>query len=175
MNKPTLSIKGLRIGIPQVRSIQPQYDVVSLTHMLFQEYFPSELSSSITQPIRKILYALKSKGASLIPVSLPSTAYALSAYYVIASAEASSNLARYDGIQYGKFALLYIPPFLETTLTKNPRASREFSTWVRSYQDHKRLFPNTICWIWTRSSKKNIIRDLCTDSRVSHLQIPFIR
>lgn len=44
---------------------------------------------------------MKSLGATVVPVSLTSTSFALSAYYVIASAEASSNLARYDGIQYG--------------------------------------------------------------------------
>lgn len=49
-----------------------------------------------------MLEHLKSRGASLLPVSLPSTPYALSAYYVISSAEASSNMARYDGIEYGK-------------------------------------------------------------------------
>ena len=49
--------------------------------------------------------ALKNRGATVLPVSLPNTRYALSAYYVIACAEASSNLARYDGIQYG----LHVP------------------------------------------------------------------
>lgn len=53
------------------------------------------------EPLRKLVAALKGRGASVVSVSLPSTPYALSAYYVIASAEASSNLARYDGIEYG--------------------------------------------------------------------------
>jgi len=48
-----------------------------------------------------VVRALKDRGATVLPVSLPNTSYALSAYYIIASAEASSNLARYDGVQYG--------------------------------------------------------------------------
>ncbi|RDX54136.1 amidase signature enzyme [Lentinus brumalis] len=75
-------LNGLRIGIPQ-------------------EYFPTELQDNIVAPVRRILEQLRARGATLVPVSLPSTRYALSAYYVISSAEASSNLARYDGIEYG--------------------------------------------------------------------------
>ncbi|KAF9645661.1 amidase signature enzyme, partial [Thelephora ganbajun] len=78
----TGSLSGLRIGIPS-------------------DYFPRELHPSVVDPLRALLADLKAHGASIVPVSLPSTPYALSAYYVIASAEASSNLARYDGIQYG--------------------------------------------------------------------------
>ncbi|GJJ11191.1 hypothetical protein Clacol_005423 [Clathrus columnatus] len=79
----------LRIGIPQ-------------------EYFPAELGDTVLKPFRRVLQALEQRGASLIPVSLPSTKYALSAYYVLASAEASSNMARYDGVRYG---MQYRPPY----------------------------------------------------------------
>jgi Asp-tRNA(Asn)/Glu-tRNA(Gln) amidotransferase A subunit family amidase len=48
-----------------------------------------------------VVRTLKDRGATVLPVSLPNIRYALSAYCVIASAEASSNLARYDGVQYG--------------------------------------------------------------------------
>ena len=78
----SLILSGLRVGVPQ-------------------EYFPAELDPEITESIRGIIKDLKSQGATIIPISLPSTSYALSSYYVIASAEASSNLSRYDGIQYG--------------------------------------------------------------------------
>ncbi|KAF6761773.1 Glutamyl-tRNA amidotransferase subunit A, mitochondrial [Ephemerocybe angulata] len=76
-------LDGLRIGIPQ-------------------EFFPSELSPAVLDLFRGVLQSLQARGATLVPVSLPSSSYALSAYYVLASAEASSNMARYDGIQYGK-------------------------------------------------------------------------
>ncbi|KZP01865.1 amidase signature enzyme [Calocera viscosa TUFC12733] len=75
-------VKGLRVGVPA-------------------EYCPSELSPQALRPLRNALRTLRRMGAELVPVSLPSTRYALSAYYVLASAEASSNLARYDGVRYG--------------------------------------------------------------------------
>ncbi|KAF8517946.1 amidase signature enzyme, partial [Hysterangium stoloniferum] len=77
-----VSLGRLRIGIPH-------------------EYFPAELNPSLLKSFRAILENLKSRGATLFSVSLPHTPYALSAYYVLASAEASSNLARYDGVRYG--------------------------------------------------------------------------
>lgn len=61
------------------------------------------------EPYRKILRRLAGRGAQIVPVSLPSSHYALSAYYVIASAEASSNLARYDGIEYGETFMFETP------------------------------------------------------------------
>ncbi|KAJ7105126.1 amidase signature domain-containing protein [Mycena crocata] len=83
---PSSTLANLRIGVPQ-------------------EYFPSELSDEVAAPVRAAIAALKSQGATVVPVSLPSTPYALSAYYVISSAEASSNMSRYDGVQYG----LHVP------------------------------------------------------------------
>jgi len=76
------SLQGLVVGIPS-------------------DYFPAEMSQYIYSPFNTVLSVLRQLGASIEPVSLPSTRYGLSAYYVIASAEAYSNLARYDGIRYG--------------------------------------------------------------------------
>ncbi|KAG8814293.1 Trimeric GatFAB AmidoTransferase(AdT) complex subunit, partial [Serendipita sp. 399] len=67
-----------------------------------QEYFPTELNPSITTTFSTVLEILSKAGCTFTSVSLPSTKYALSAYYVISSAEASSNLARYDGMEYGE-------------------------------------------------------------------------
>ncbi|KAI0280068.1 amidase signature enzyme [Russula brevipes] len=80
-------------------------DLTKLRIGIPQEYFPASLDSSILSPFRRVVRSLKKRGATILPVSLPNTSYALSAYYIIASAEASSNLARYDGVQYG----LHVP------------------------------------------------------------------
>ena len=84
--------------------------ICSKFYFIWKEYFPSELSPQIIEHVRNVLTALKANGAIIVPVSLPSTSYALSSYYVLASAEASSNMARYDGIQYGEvFLILHLP------------------------------------------------------------------
>jgi aspartyl-tRNA(Asn)/glutamyl-tRNA(Gln) amidotransferase subunit A len=61
------------------------------------------MSQAHLTPFKSFVARLQASGAEIVPVSLPATQYALSAYYVIASAEANSCLARYDGIQYGQF------------------------------------------------------------------------
>ena len=76
------SIKGLRIGIPK-------------------EYRPDGLSAEINAVWDKGAEWLKEQGAEIVEISLPHTKYALPAYYIVAPAEASSNLARYDGVRYG--------------------------------------------------------------------------
>ena len=76
------SIKGLRIGIPKEYTI---------------DGMPAEIQSLWDEGIEW----MKDAGAEIVPVSLPHTKYALPAYYIVAPAEASSNLARYDGMRYG--------------------------------------------------------------------------
>ncbi|MBF0269278.1 MAG: Asp-tRNA(Asn)/Glu-tRNA(Gln) amidotransferase subunit GatA [Alphaproteobacteria bacterium] len=76
------SIKGLRVGVPV-------------------EYKPDGLSSEIMAAWDKGLAWLKEAGAEVVEVSLPHTKYALATYYIVAPAEASSNLARYDGVRFG--------------------------------------------------------------------------
>ena len=75
-------IKGIRIGIPK-------------------EYKVDGLNKEVTEYWDKTANMLKEKGAEIVEVSLPNSKYALAAYYIIAPAEASANLARYDGLRYG--------------------------------------------------------------------------
>lgn len=65
------------------------------------EYNITELSPSVRQAWHRSLAHLQQQGHSIHPVSLPSTKLSLSAYYILAPAEASSNLAKYDGVRYG--------------------------------------------------------------------------
>jgi len=78
----TGDIKGLRIGIPA-------------------EYFTEGIDSSVSERVKEAIEDLKKLGAETVDISLPHTKYAVSCYYIIAPAEASSNLARYDGVHYG--------------------------------------------------------------------------
>jgi aspartyl-tRNA(Asn)/glutamyl-tRNA(Gln) amidotransferase subunit A len=75
-------IKGLKIGVPR-------------------EYFGPGLDPEVAGAVQAALKTLEGLGAELIEVSLPNTEYAVAVYYVVAVAEASSNLARYDGVKYG--------------------------------------------------------------------------
>ncbi|MDD9329259.1 MAG: amidase family protein, partial [Bartonella sp.] len=76
------SIKGMKIGIPK-------------------EYYIEGMSEEIVDLWQKGINWLKDAGAEIIDISLPHTKYALPAYYILAPAEASSNLARYDGVRFG--------------------------------------------------------------------------
>lgn len=65
-----------------------------------KEYFGDGLDDEVRQTVERAIDTLKSLGCEVVPVSLPHTSYAIPAYYLIATAEASSNLARYDGVRY---------------------------------------------------------------------------
>lgn len=76
------SVRGLRIGVPE-------------------EYFTEGLEPEVDAQVRGALAHLASEGASLHPIGLPHTKHAVATYYVVACAECSSNLARFDGIRFG--------------------------------------------------------------------------
>ena len=78
----TRDVKGLRIGIPK-------------------EYFGEGLDPKVRAAVEKQIDVLKSAGATVGEVSLPHSEYTIATYYILATAEASSNLARYDGARYG--------------------------------------------------------------------------
>jgi aspartyl-tRNA(Asn)/glutamyl-tRNA(Gln) amidotransferase subunit A len=73
----------------------------SLTIGVAREYFGAGLDAEVEQSVRAALAVYKELGAAIKEVSLPRSPYALATYYIVATAEASSNLARYDGVHYG--------------------------------------------------------------------------
>ncbi len=85
------SVKGLRIGIPK-------------------EYFGEGIEPDVRKLIEDAKKKLQAKGCEIVDISLPHTKYCVADYYILTTAEASSNLARFDGIRYGRRA---IPPPLE--------------------------------------------------------------
>ena len=78
----TGDIKGLRVGVPK-------------------EYFIEGIDAEVETAVRTAIAKLEELGAEIVEISLPHTSYALPVYYLIAPAEASANLARYDGIRFG--------------------------------------------------------------------------
>ncbi len=76
-------------------------DIEGLTLGIPKEYFAKGLDSEVEKPVRNAIAELEKHGAKIREISLPHTDYAVAAYYLIAPAEASSNLARYDGVKYG--------------------------------------------------------------------------
>ncbi len=76
------NVKGLRVGIPE-------------------EYFLEGMDPDVERTTREAIDLLKGLGAEIKAISLPHTPYAVAVYYIICTAEASSNLARYDGVKYG--------------------------------------------------------------------------
>jgi aspartyl-tRNA(Asn)/glutamyl-tRNA(Gln) amidotransferase subunit A len=76
------NVKGMKIGLPK-------------------EYFSDALNKEIRSAIEKKIGQLKKGGAEIVEVSLPNSEFTISTYYILATAEASSNLARYDGARYG--------------------------------------------------------------------------
>ena len=80
-NALSADIKGLRVGIPK-------------------EYFVSGMDPEVEKSVREAITQLEALGAEIVEISLPHSRYAVSTYYIIAPSEASSNLARYDGVRY---------------------------------------------------------------------------
>jgi len=78
----TGDLSGLRAGMPK-------------------EYFGEGLSAEVRAAIEPVMENLKSRGAQIVEISLPNVKYAVASYYIISAAEASTNLARYDGVKYG--------------------------------------------------------------------------
>jgi aspartyl-tRNA(Asn)/glutamyl-tRNA(Gln) amidotransferase subunit A len=78
----TGDVKGVRIGVPK-------------------EYFVEGIEPDVLKAVKEALALLEKMGAKVVDISLPHTEYAVSTYYIVGPAEASSNLARFDGVQYG--------------------------------------------------------------------------
>lgn len=78
----TGDIKGMKIGVPK-------------------EYFIDGMDPEVEAAVREAIKHMESLGAKVVEVSLPHTDYGVAAYYILATSEASSNLARYDGVKYG--------------------------------------------------------------------------
>jgi aspartyl-tRNA(Asn)/glutamyl-tRNA(Gln) amidotransferase subunit A len=101
-------MRGLRIGVPR-------------------EYFPPGLDPGVREPVLQAVETARRLGAGVEEISLPHTEYSIPTYYILATAEASSNLARYDGARYGSRA----PGARELAEMYRQSRSRGFGAEVR--------------------------------------------
>jgi aspartyl-tRNA(Asn)/glutamyl-tRNA(Gln) amidotransferase subunit A len=81
-NEPRFDLHGIKIGVPQ-------------------EYFTKGIQPAVTEAVQAAIAQMRSLGAEVTQISLPHTRYAVPVYYLLAPAEASANLARFDGVRYG--------------------------------------------------------------------------
>ena len=86
--------------VPDYRQFLPR-GVDGWTVGIPKEYFREGVDPEVEAAVRKVIETIEGLGAACIPISLPHTEYCLAVYYIVAPAEASSNLARYDGVKYG--------------------------------------------------------------------------
>ncbi len=111
------SVEGLRVGLPE-------------------EYFAEGLDPDIRRMIEAQVEQLRDQGAEVQSVSLPHTEYGIATYYVLATAEASSNLARYDGVRYGHRADL---DDMRAAIEEKHQALREQLGTAQSNGDAERV------------------------------------
>ncbi|MCS6898300.1 MAG: Asp-tRNA(Asn)/Glu-tRNA(Gln) amidotransferase subunit GatA [Myxococcales bacterium] len=102
-------VRGLRVGVPE-------------------EYFGTGLQPEVKTQVEAAIHLLEREGATLVPVHLPHTRHAVATYYVIATAEASSNLARFDGVRFG---LRHEPPAGDVTAMYEATRGKGFGPEVK--------------------------------------------
>lgn len=143
-------IHGLRIGIPK-------------------EYFGSHVQDDVKSVVSAALHRMEQMGAQLVEISLPSTEYAVNAYYILACAEASSNLARFDGTRFGYRVQGCTSPAQLYERTRSEGFGREvkrrilLGTFVLSagyYED---------CYLRARAAQRSIAQELHDALRCCYL------
>ena len=111
LGHPNAPLAGLRVGVSA-------------------EMYPEEVHPNVVQIADDVLEAMQSLGAEIVPVRVPAMEHAIGAYYVLALAEASSNLSRYDGMRYGTSPVLtqaLLCPMRPHSMRRSPRHARSDS------------------------------------------------
>jgi aspartyl-tRNA(Asn)/glutamyl-tRNA(Gln) amidotransferase subunit A len=109
-------IKGLKLGLPK-------------------EYMIGGLDAEVSAAVQAAVKQFEKLGAEIVEVSLPHTDYAVATYYIVATAEASANLARFDGIRYGRAWTARIRPIFIARRAgpDSARKSNAASSWARTF------------------------------------------